>query len=384
MGMRRFRNLGLVFYPAKLRKRARGQDDRFALNIKCPTRFSLAEIKRGTDDFSDTNVIGSGGYGKVYKAMLDGGHVVAIRRAEQGSMRWKARFTGEIELLSRFHHNNVLDVIGFCIENGERILVYDYIANGSLNDILLGKTEIQLDWRSRVQIALGSARALEYLHYNVNPRVIHRNIKSTNIFVNDCLTAKLAHFDVAQILPGGPNQVISAQIAGTQGYLDPEYLSTGQLSLKSDVYSFGVLLLELITAHPASDMSGGVLVNAVKTCLETWGLSVLEEELMDPLLSTVSLLGFERFLSLALNCVQELGSQRPSMNDVVKELEGILAATETRGVSHSSPPAAGPSNYYSDIENDRGFSHSTPPAAGPSNCDSDIEDDRGSCSEEGR
>lgn len=353
MGMRRFRNLGLVFFPAKLKKRARGQDDstdestdRCALNIKCPTRFSLAEIKRGTDDFSDTNFIGSGGYGKVYKAMLDDGHVVAIRRAEQGSMRWKARFTGEIELLSRFHHNNVLDVIGFCIENGERILVYDYIANGSLNDILLGKTEIQLDWRSRVQIALGSARALEYLHCDVNPRVIHRNIKSTNIFVNDCLTAKVAHFDVAQILPGGPNQVISAQIAGTEGYLDPEYLSTGQLSLKSDVYSFGVLLLELITARRASDMSGGVLVNEVKTCLETWGLSVLEEELMDPLLSTVSFLGFERFLSLALNCVQELGSQRPSMNDVVKELEGILAATETRGFSHSTPPEAGPSNLY--------------------------------------
>lgn len=297
----------------------------------------------------------------MYKAMLDGGQMVAMRRAEQGSISWKARFTSEIELLSRFHHNNVLDLIGFCIDNGERILVYEYIANGSLKDILLDRKEIQLCWRSRVRIALGCARALEYLHYDVNPCVIHRNIKSSNIFVADYLTAKVAHFDFAQILHGGPNQVISAQIAGTLGYLDPEYLSRGQLSLKSDVYSFGVLLLELITARPASDMSGELLVNVVKTCLETWGLSVLEEELMDPLLSS-SFLGFERFLSLALNCVQEFCSQRPSMNDVVKELEDILATTMTRGSSHSTlPAAAGPSNYYSDIE-----------------------DDRGSCAEEGR
>lgn len=284
----------------------------------------------------------------MYKAMLDDGQVVAIKRGEEGSMLWKVGFRSEIELLSRFHHNNVLDLIGFCVERGERMLVYNYIPNGSLNDILLGKKEIQLDWGSRVRIALGSARALEYLHYDVNPRVIHRNIKSTNILVDDYLTAKVAHFDLAKILPyGGDSQVISTQIAGTLGYLDPEYLSTGQLSLNSDVYSFGVLLLELITARPARDATGGLLVTVVKTSLETWGISVLKEELMDPFLKDSLLIGFERFLSLAVTCVQELGSQRPSMSDAVKELEAILAATETGHLPHS------PSNYSNDIENDR-------------------------------
>lgn len=321
----------------------------------------------------------------MYKAVLDDGQMVAIKRAEQGSMRSKAGFTTEIELLSRFHHNNVLDLIGFCVECGERTLVYNYIPYGSLEDILLGKTAIQLNWASRVRIALGSARALEYLHYDVNPCVIHRNVKSSNILVDDHLTAKVAHFDLAQILHGGPNegvsQVISTQIAGTLGYLDPEYLSTGQLSLNSDVYSFGVLLLELITARPARDVSGGLLVTVVKTALETWGISVLKEELMDPLLSDSLPVGFERFLNLALTCVQELGFQRPSMSNVVKELEAILAGdgdgdgdgrllslqailaeTETGGFSHSSA--------HNDI--------------GQRDAANTIEDDMGSRAEEGR
>lgn len=327
MRIRGFGNVGLGFSASKRKKRVRSRDDGYALNIKCPTRFSSTELRKATNDFSETHIIRSDSVDKVYKAKLDNGQMVAIKMVKQGR-NCEVRFTTEVALLSRLRHNNLLDLIGFCVERGELILVSDYIPNESLQNILFGNTEIQLDWRSRVGIALQSARALAYLHNDANPRVIHRNIKPASILVDENLTAKVTNLGLAKILPGEPNDGdshVSTEIAGTLGYLDPEYWSTGNLSVKSDVYSLGIVLLQLITRRPAFDRNAETsLDGCVDHTLKSRGIRGLKEELMDPLLRDSLLVGFERFLSLALTCVRKFGSQRPSMREVVRELESIL------------------------------------------------------------
>lgn len=217
MRIRGFGNVGLGFSTSKRKKRVRSRDDGCALNIKCPTRFSSTELWRATNDFSETHIIRAESYDKVYKAMLDNGQMVAITMVEQGRRKCE-EFTTEVALLSRLRHNNLLDLIGFCVERGKLILVSDYIPNESLHNILFGNTEIQLDWRSRVGIALQSARALAYLHNDANPRVIHRDIKPASILVDENLTAKVTNLGLAKILPGEPNDGdshVSTEVAGT-------------------------------------------------------------------------------------------------------------------------------------------------------------------------
>lgn len=342
----------------------------------------------------------------MYKAMLDHGQMVAIKRAQRRSLRRCDEFTTEVELLSRLRHNNLLDLIGFCVERGEQMLVYDYIPNGSLEDIFFGNTEIQLDWGSRVGIALQSARALAYLHNDANPRVIHRNVKPSNILVDENLTAKVAYLDLAKMLPAEPNEGdshVTTEVAGTVGYLDPEYASTGQLSVKSDVYSLGIVLLQLITRRRVFDHNYMDINDLVKETLESGGIRRLKEELMDPLLRDSVLVGFERFLRLAFACVQKQGSQRPSMREVVKELESILdmdmeteTETETEtGIQFSPQPRR--DNSYNDIDSSSSIEVDISRQPRPDNPYNDIDysssfeedrgscqEDRGSCEEEGR
>jgi len=340
--------------------------------------------------------------------MLDHGQMVAIKRAPPRSLQLShkfttevelLKFTTEVELLSRLRHNNLLDLIGFCVERGEQMLVYDYIPNGSLEDIFFGNTEIQLDWGSRVGIALQSARALAYLHNDANPRVIHRNVKPSNILVDENLTAKVADLGLAKMLPAEPNEGDShdtTEVVGTVGYLDPEYLSTGQLSVKSDVYGLGIVLLQLITRRRVIDMDSEnfdrkIIKNLVKETLESGGIRRLKEELMDPLLRDSVLVGFERFLRLALTCARKQGSQRPSMREVVKELESILdmdmeteTETETEGFFQFSPQLR-PDTSYIDIDSSSSIEVDISPQPRPDNPYNDIdyssafEEDRGSC-----
>lgn len=266
------------------------------------------------------------------KQMLDGGEMVAIKRAKQGSVQGGSEFKNEIELLSRVHHKNLVGLVGFCFEQEEQMLVYEYIPNGTLGENLTGKTGIQLDWGRRLRIALGSARGLTYLHELADPPIIHRDIKSANILLDMNLTAKVADFGLSKLISDGGAEAggksyVSTQVKGTLGYLDPEYFTTMQLSEKSDVYSFGIVLLELITARtPLQD--GKFIVRLVNAALNSGGISGLQEELMDPFLKkcaiTDPLTGFKRFLSLALSCIEESGSGRPTMREVVKELESIV------------------------------------------------------------
>ncbi|KAI6698766.1 hypothetical protein NL676_018885 [Syzygium grande] len=304
-----------------------GSDGGGAPQLKGARWFYFDEIQKCTNGFSESNEIGSGGYGRVYKGMLPNGHILAIKRAQQGSMQGAHEFKTEIELLSRVHHKNLVGLVGFCYEQGEQMLVYDYMPNGTLRESLSGKTGIHLDWQRRLRIALGSAKGLAYLHEFANPPIIHRDVKSTNILLNENLVAKVADFGLSKMVADSEKGHVSTHVKGTMGYLDPEYYMTQLLTDRSDVYSFGVVMLELITAKPPLS-KGNYIVRDVRMAMDKsdrdyYGL----RQVMDPsLLNMGRLEGFTWFVELAMRCVEESSINRPRMNEVVKEIEAILQA----------------------------------------------------------
>ncbi|GKV31581.1 hypothetical protein SLEP1_g40259 [Rubroshorea leprosula] len=303
--------------------------------------FSFEELKKYTNNFSEANGIGSGGYGKVYRGTLPNGELVAIKRAQQGSMQGGLEFKTEIELLSRVHHKNVVSLLGFCFERGEQMLIYEYVPNGSLYETLSGKSGIRLDWTRRLKIALGSARGLAYLHELANPPIIHRDIKSTNILLDQHLTAKVADFGLSKLISDSEKGHVTTQVKGTMGYLDPEYYMTQQLTEKSDVYSFGVLLLELVTGRRPIER-GKYIVREVRMAMDkTKGLYSLHQ-ILDPTIADTSLKGLEKFVDLAMSCVKESGADRPTMGEVVKEIENIMQIV---GMNPNAESATSSSSY---------------------------------------
>ncbi|GFP95054.1 probable leucine-rich repeat receptor-like protein kinase at5g49770 [Phtheirospermum japonicum] len=304
--------------------------------------FSFDEIKKCTNNFSEINVIGSGGYGKVHRGTLGNGQLVAIKRAQKGSSQGAVEFKNEIELLSRVHHKNVVSLVGFCFDQGEQMLVYEYMTNGSLKDSLTGKTGIRLDWTRRLRIALGAARGVQYLHDLANPPIIHRDIKSNNILLDERLNAKVADFGLSKPMGEPENGHIITQVKGTMGYLDPEYYMTEELTEKSDVYSFGVLLFELLTSR-APIAKGKYIVREVKEAIDRTKNLYNLESILDPIVASNMAPGsVEKFVDLALRCVQELGVNRPTMSEVVKEIENIM---EMAGLSPHNESATTSNSY---------------------------------------
>lgn len=292
--------------------------------VKGAKCLSFEELKKCSNNFSETNDIGTGGYGKVYRGTLSHGQLVAIKRARQGSMQSGLEFKTEIELLSRVHHKNVVSLVGFCFEQGEQLLVYEYIANGTLKDSLSGKTGIRLDWMRRLRIALGAAQGLRYLHDLADPPIIHRDIKSNNILLDERMNAKVADFGLSKPMADPEKGHVSTQVKGTMGYLDPEYYMTQQLTEKSDVYSFGVLLLELVTARTPIE-KGKYIVREVKLSMDKTKDMYNLHGLLDPFIAfSMPPRSLEKFVDLALRCVHESGESRPPMNEVVKEIEHIM------------------------------------------------------------
>ncbi|KAM3714955.1 hypothetical protein ACJW31_01G372100 [Castanea mollissima] len=286
--------------------------------------FSFEELKKHTNKFSEENSIGSGGYGKVYLGTLPTGQLIAIKRAQKESMQGGLEFKTEIELLSRVHHKNLVSLVGFCFDQGEQMLVYEYVPNGSLKDNLSGKSGFRLDWMRRLKIALGAARGLAYLHELANPPIIHRDIKSTNILLDEHLNAKVSDFGLSKPMGEGEKGHVSTQVKGTMGYMDPEYYMTQQLTEKSDIYSFGVVMLELITARMPIER-GKYIVRVVQTAIDRTKDLYNLQEILDPIISLqTSLKGLEKFVDLAMRCVEELGGNRPTMGDVVKEIENVM------------------------------------------------------------
>ncbi|KAH7427541.1 hypothetical protein KP509_10G048800 [Ceratopteris richardii] len=295
------------------------------LKLKGARFFTLGEIKKITNNFSKAHEIGEGGFGKVYRATLPSGEEVAIKRLDARSQQGTTEFKNEIELLSRVHHKNLVNLVGFCLE--EQMLIYEYLPNGTVQDSLSGKTSIRMDWPRRLQVALDSARGLAYLHNEADPSIFHRDIKSANILLDRNLVAKVADFGLSKFIVGGGEE-LDTQVKGTLGYLDPEYYATQRYTDKSDVYSFGVVILELITSRKPLEQ-GSFIVREVRTALQRGGLPAVRLSLVDAEVgkscpdSQLSAL-----LNLALRCVDESCESRPSMKQIVKELEDITAAYE--------------------------------------------------------
>lgn len=313
-----------------------------APQLKGARWFSFDEMRKYTNNFAEANTIGSGGYGQVYQGALPTGELVAIKRAGKESMQGAVEFKTEIELLSRVHHKNLVSLVGFCYEKGEQMLVYEYVPNGTLLDSLSGKSGIWMDWIRRLKVTLGAARGLTYLHELADPPIIHRDIKSSNILLDNHLIAKVADFGLSKLLVDSERSHVTTQVKGTMGYLDPEYYMTQQLTEKSDVYSFGVLMLELATSRKPIEQ-GKYIVREVMRVMDTSKeLYNLHSILDQSLLKGTRPKGLERYVELALRCVKEYAAERPSMAEVAKEIESII---ELVGVNPNSESASTTENY---------------------------------------
>ncbi|XP_076918666.1 leucine-rich repeat receptor protein kinase HPCA1-like isoform X3 [Bidens hawaiensis] len=318
--------------------------------LKGAKSFTFDELKKYTGNFSDNSQIGAGGYGNVYKGSLPNGQLIAIKRARQGSTQGGLEFKTELELLSRVHHKNVVGLIGFCFDQGEQMLVYEYIVNGTLKDSLSGRSGIRLDWMRRLKIALGAARGLQYLHDLADPPIIHRDIKTNNILLDQRLVAKVSDFGLSKPLYDANRTHVTTQVKGTMGYMDPEYYMTQQLTEKSDVYSFGVVMLELITARNPIE-KGKYIVREVKQVMDKNKELYNLYDVLDPTIGLSNQLkGLEKFVDLSLRCVEERGTQRPSMGEIVKELESIMTFV---GLN----PGSEPSTSASYEATDKDFNH---------------------------
>ncbi|KAL0364940.1 UNVERIFIED_CONTAM: putative leucine-rich repeat receptor-like protein kinase [Sesamum angustifolium] len=339
------------FYAFRQKKRAETAAKKSDPFVERSKMFSFEELKRSANNFSETNEIGSGGYGKVYRGIISNGQLVAIKRAQQGSMQGGLEFKTEIELLSRVHHKNVVSLVGFCFEHGEQMLVYEYIANGTLKDSLSGRSGIRLDWMRRLRIALGAARGVQYLHDLADPPIIHRDIKSNNILLDERLNAKVADFGLSKPLGDSERGHVTTQVKGTMGYLDPEYYMTQQLTEKSDVYSFGILLLELLTSRSPIE-KGKYIVREIKQAMDMTKDMYNLQAILDPIVASgMSSRSVEKFVDLSLRCVQESGVNRPTMSEVVKEIESIM---EMAGLNPNAESASTSATYE---EESKGLNH---------------------------
>ncbi|XP_039001835.1 probable LRR receptor-like serine/threonine-protein kinase At1g06840 isoform X3 [Hibiscus syriacus] len=293
-----------------------------SMKIEGVRDFTFKEMVVATDNFSTQ--VGQGGYGKVYKGSFFDKTVVAIKRAEEGSLQGQKEFLTEIKLLSRLHHRNLVSLVGYCDEEGEQMLVYEFMPNGTLRDWLSAKAKRNLNFGMRLQIALGSAKGILYLHTEANPPVFHRDIKASNILLDSNLNAKISDFGISRLAPvldeeGAVPNHVSTIVKGTPGYLDPEYFLTHKLTDKSDVYSLGVVFLELLTGRQPI-WHGKNIVREVKTAHESGTVLSIIDSRMGWYPSEC----MERSVGLALSCSDNNPEKRPSMLEVVRQLEYIL------------------------------------------------------------
>jgi serine/threonine protein kinase len=319
----------------------------------CSARaFAYAQLADATGNFRADCLLGEGGFGRVYRGRLEDGLVVAVKQLDLNGVQGNREFVVEVLMLSSLHHDNLVSLVGYCADGEQRLLVYEYMALGSLADHLLlldnnggagrdaSKPQPVLSWETRMRIALGAARGLEYLHETANPPVIYRDLKSSNVLLDDAFCPKLSDFGLAKLGPAAGAVERSPRVMGTYGYCAPEYIRTGQLSVKSDVYSFGVLLLELITGRRAVDSARP----ASEQVLVTWATPMFKDskrykELADPLLrGEFPDKDLNQAVAVAAMCLQDQASARPCMSDAAVALSFLAEAAATAAQPVPLPP----------------------------------------------
>ncbi|KAJ9679164.1 hypothetical protein PVL29_021175 [Vitis rotundifolia] len=314
--------------------------------------YSLKELLQATDNFHETKKIGEGGFGSVYCGRTSKG--IAVKRLKAMSAKAEMEFAVEVEILGRVRHKNLLGLRGFYAGGDERLIVYDFMPNQSLITHLHGQLSVDclLDWPKRMNIALGSAEGLAYLHHEANPHIIHRDIKASNVLLDSEFQAKVADFGFAKLLPEGVTH-LTTRVKGTLGYLAPEYAMWGKVSESCDVYSFGILLLEIISAKkPIEKLPGGVKRDIVQ-----WATPYVQKGAFDHIADPRLKGKFDRSqltlaITVAMKCTDSNPDNRPSMMEVVGWLKGDVGRRK-KEVLYAMDGVAKPENGdYDDDDND--------------------------------
>ncbi|OIW10017.1 hypothetical protein TanjilG_32757 [Lupinus angustifolius] len=288
--------------------------------------FTYEELARATDGFSDANLLGQGGFGYVHKGVLPNGKEVAIKQLKAGSGQGEREFHAEIEIISRVHHKHLVSLVGYCTTGVQRLLVYEFVPNDTLEFHLHGKGQPTMDWSTRHRIALGAAKGLAYLHEDCHPKIIHRDIKAANILLDFKFEAMVADFGLAKFT-SDVNTHVSTRVMGTFGYLAPEYAASGKLTDKSDVYSFGVMLLELITGRRPVDSSHTFQEDSLVDWARPVLTQTLEDENFDSLVDPRLQNEYDRnemacMVACAAAAIRYSAKRRPKMSQIVRALEG--------------------------------------------------------------
>ncbi|KAH8511220.1 hypothetical protein H0E87_008681 [Populus deltoides] len=289
--------------------------------------FTYEELVQATNGFSAQNRLGEGGFGCVYKGVLVDGRDVAVKQLKIGGSQGEREFRAEVEIISRVHHRHLVSLVGYCISDHQRLLVYDYLPNDTLYYHLHGEGRPFMDWATRVRVAAGAARGIAYLHEDCHPRIIHRDIKSSNILLDENFEAQVSDFGLAKIaLELDSNTHVSTRVMGTFGYMAPEYATSGKLTEKSDVYSYGVVLLELITGRKPVDASQPLGDES----LVEWARPLLTDAIENEDFEALADSGLEknyvpsemfRMIEAAAACVRHSAAKRPRMSQVVRALD---------------------------------------------------------------
>lgn len=311
-------NIACIILQRKSKKEVESNDE-----IPQPDslQYDLESIRVATNNFSDANKLGQGGFGFVYKGTLSNGREIAVKRLAKNSGQGDLQFKNEVVLMAKLQHRNLVRLLGFCLEGEERLLIYEFVSNRSLDLFIFDEIRReQLDWRKRYNIIEGISRGLLYLHEDSRHRIIHRDLKASNILVDAEMNAKISDFGIARLFTADQTQGDTSKVVGTYGYMSPEYLKHGNFSVKSDVFSFGVVLLEIVSGRKNSSFTNGettedLLSYAWRNWREGTALNIV-----DPLLLAVSQYEIMRCIHVALSCVQENVSDRPTMTTVIVSL----------------------------------------------------------------
>ncbi|KAK7343543.1 hypothetical protein VNO77_12353 [Canavalia gladiata] len=306
----------------KPRKKLKTQQDEYddddEIDISASLQFNFNTIREATDDFSDSNKLGQGGFGAVYRGRLSNGQEIAVKRLSRDSGQGDAEFKNEVLLVAKLQHRNLVRLLGFCLEGRERLLVYEFVANKSLDYFLFDEIKrAQLDWEKRYKIIAGTARGILYLHEDSRLRVIHRDLKASNVLLDEEMNPKISDFGLARLFVVDQTHADTNRIVGTYGYMAPEYAMRGQFSVKSDVFSFGVLVLEIISGQKNSGIRRGENIEDLLSLVWRNWKEGTATNIVDPTLRNGSQNEIMRCIHIGLLCVQENEAARPTMASVV-------------------------------------------------------------------